>query len=740
MPLPAPNLDDRRFQDLVDDAKRLVQRHCPEWTDHNVSDPGVTLIETFAYMTDQLLYRLNRVPDRLYLKFLDLIGLRMLPPSPASVPVTFWLSAPVVTPLTIPAATRLGTPRTQSQDAVEFSTTEDLALPPRKLAAVRTTAVSDTDADPDAGTSDRTQQLAAGTTFPMFGDPPATDDALLIGLEGPAPRCAIRIDFDGQVEGIGVNPERPPLAWEAWSGLEWEACDVTLDETGGFNRPGAVIVHLPPGHDVSVIDGERAGWLRARVTGPDQGQPAYTSTPGVRRLSACTVGGTVTAVHAELVELEELGVSEGVPGQNLPVARTPVLAGATSPVVEVSSEEGWQEWTQVEDFADSGPDDPHFLLDACCGLVIFGPAVREPSGTLRQYGAVPPAGSTVRIRRYTIGGGRAGNVTVGAISALKSSVPFVASVANRYPARGGVDGETLEEAKARGPLLLRTRGRAVTAEDYEVFARHAAPEAARVHCVPAGEAGAVRVLVVPAAAIEDGRIRFENLVPGPETLTRVAEALDEVRLIGVRVSVEPPLYRGITVIARLIARPRVNKDRLREAALRSVHEFLCPLPGGGPGQKGWPFGRPVQAGEIFGLLQQVRGVDLVEDVRLFSADPVTGRRGDEAHRIDLAANSLVFSYDHQIRIEERLCAEPSPACGCRTRSRRCCRRCCRKTFSPSGSRPASTRCSRPPCRRLTVWRRISVRCSRPKTSSTGCPAGSAKWSMRPGHRSADASS
>jgi predicted phage baseplate assembly protein len=66
MALPAPNLDDRRFQDLVDDAKRMVMRRCPEWTDHNVSDPGVTLIETFAFMTDQLLFRLNQVPDRLY--------------------------------------------------------------------------------------------------------------------------------------------------------------------------------------------------------------------------------------------------------------------------------------------------------------------------------------------------------------------------------------------------------------------------------------------------------------------------------------------------------------------------------------------------------------------------------------------------------------------------------------------------------------------------------------------------
>ena len=60
----------------------------------------------------------------------------------------------------------------------------------------------------------------------------------------------------------------------------------------------------------------------------------------------------------------------------------------------------------------------------------------------------------------------------------------------------------------------------------------------------------------------------------------------------------------------------------------------------------------VADGEIFGLLQRVKGVDLVEDVRIFSADPVTGKRGEEARRVDLKANSLVFSYDHQVRVEE----------------------------------------------------------------------------------------
>src|SRR3982750_1846603 len=109
MALPPPNLDDRRFQDLVDEAKLLVQRNCPEWTDHNVSDPGVTLIEAFAHMTDQLLYRLNRVPEKSYLAFLDLIGVTLFPPVPARADVTFWLSAPQPGTVVLPENTEIAT-------------------------------------------------------------------------------------------------------------------------------------------------------------------------------------------------------------------------------------------------------------------------------------------------------------------------------------------------------------------------------------------------------------------------------------------------------------------------------------------------------------------------------------------------------------------------------------------------------------------------------------------------------
>src|SRR5437763_14142584 len=89
MTLPVPNLDDRRFQDLVDEAKRRIPRYCPEWTDHNVSDPGITLIELFAWMIEQYLFRLNQIPDKNLIAFLDLIGVKLEPARPAKGEITF---------------------------------------------------------------------------------------------------------------------------------------------------------------------------------------------------------------------------------------------------------------------------------------------------------------------------------------------------------------------------------------------------------------------------------------------------------------------------------------------------------------------------------------------------------------------------------------------------------------------------------------------------------------------------
>ena len=87
--IPKPNLDDRTFQDIVDDAIRLIPQYCPEWNNFNPTDPGVTLVELFAWMTEMVLYRLNRVPEKNLLTFLELMGVEPTPPHPSSTILVF---------------------------------------------------------------------------------------------------------------------------------------------------------------------------------------------------------------------------------------------------------------------------------------------------------------------------------------------------------------------------------------------------------------------------------------------------------------------------------------------------------------------------------------------------------------------------------------------------------------------------------------------------------------------------
>ncbi|HET9456044.1 MAG TPA: putative baseplate assembly protein [Candidatus Limnocylindrales bacterium] len=646
MALPVPNLDDRRFQDLVDDAKRLVQQRCPEWTDHNVSDPGVTLIELFAWMTDQLVYRLNRVPERNYVKFLELLGVSLFPPTAARTDVTLWLTAPQPDLVRIPTGTQVATVRTETDEAIVFATTEDLPIVPSSLIELGSMIDGKTYRDQWAA-------LEKGAGLYCFQDHPRPNDALYVGLSEAVPSNAVRLRFRCHIEGVGVDPTNPPLVWEAWSGEAWEPCELDSDSTGGLNRDGDVVIHVPRSHNASLIAKRRAGWLRARVTELAEGQPGYSASPSITGLSAITIGGTVPAVNAELVVEEEIGVSEGVPGQRFSVRRQPIVPGDEPAVLEVSGEEGWEEWTEVSDFAGSSETDRHFVLDLGNGEVRLGPAVRQENGTLRHFGAIPEKNARLRLRSYRTGGGRKGNVSARALTVLKSSIPFVARVENRRAAAGGVDGEDIDNAKVRGPILLRTRGRAVTTEDFEHIAREAAPEVARIRAVAAGDgadAGAVRVLVVPAASGQDGRLRFEQLVPNEETLQKITDRLEESRVIGTRAIVEPPVYRGITVVAKLRARARQNPTRLQETALEALYRYFDPIVGG-PDGTGWPFGRPVNVGEVYSVLQGLRGTEMVEDARLFGADPVTGQRGQQTTRLEVEPHALVFSYEHQVLVE-----------------------------------------------------------------------------------------
>jgi predicted phage baseplate assembly protein len=647
MALPAPNLDDRRFQDLVDEGKRLVQRKCPEWSDHNVSDPGVTIIEVFAWMTDQLIHRLNQVPDRLYVKFLELLGTELQVPVAAEVDVTFWLSSPQRAPVVIePQVTQVSTARTETEPALTFTVTERLAIVPSSLSHVLSTIE-------EGSYRSHTDELSFRQGTLCFDTPPKPGDALVIGLSDAVPSCAVTLRFDCDVAaGTGVDPRNPPIVWEALDEDGWKPCEVGQDETGGLNRPGAVVLHVPASHEPTVFAEQRAGWLRCQVEEPGAGQPAYDASPRILGLTAFTSGGTTRAVNAEIVRDERLGTSNGLPGQRFALKNRPIVPSDGPTSLRVGGAD--EPWTEVGSFMDSGPDDRHFRLDRVAGTVVFGPAVREPGGEVTQYGAVPPANAELSMVAYRTGGGSQGNVAPGSVKMLKSASPYVARLENRKPASGGADGEELENAKVRAPMQLRGT-RAVAARDFEHQARSAAPtEVARVKCLAAGdgaEPGAVRVLITPAATGDQlGRLRFDQLTPLRDSLLRrIASRLDSRRVVGVRVLVEPPLYMGLTIAARIHCASSRDPRRVQDAALEALYRYFHPITGG-PDREGWSFGRPVHHGEAFWVLQQVPGVLFVEQAQLFRASPLTGQRGDAVDRLELEPNALVFSHEHEVDV------------------------------------------------------------------------------------------
>lgn len=664
MPLPVPALDDRRFQDIVDYAKSLIPRYCPEWTDHNVSDPGVTLIELFAWMTDMLLYRVNQVPEKTYIKFLELIGIRLEPPRAARAPITFYLSAAQPNDVLIPAETEVATVRTETAPATIFTTSADLTIrPPEVIGAF--TRGSQRAGRASWSPHDLKRLDLPNQRLAMFPDQPAPGDAFYLAFRTDLSRHILALVAECDIAGgAGIDPNNPPLKWEVWQGgiVRWAPCELEFDGTGGFNRSGEIVLHAPL-MALGEFEGVRAYWLRCQLTDAQAGPAAYVAPPSLLKLRLETRGGTVDAIHAGTVRNEILGVSTGDPGQTFTLLRTPLLARDPQQDYLISEplrgvEERWQE---VEDFADSGPDDRHYTLDSMDGALTLGPSLLQPDGTVYRFGAVPPKGATLRFRRYQYGGGVSGNVPAGALCVLKSSIPYVTQVVNRGPALGGRDAQSLEDAKTRAPGSLRTRWRAVTADDYEYLACQM-PGVARAHCLTPGaqpgdprdpRPGQVFVIVLPQTETVEGRIAPERLALSADLRLATLKRLDERRLLGTTLEVRAPQFIWISVLCRL--RVPEHSDAALVAEVRHLAEvelyrYLNPYTGG-PRGEGWPFGRDLYQSEIFSLLQRVPQVEFVEEVQVRITEPGRQTTPQQAPaRLTIPAHGIVCSDTHEVRV------------------------------------------------------------------------------------------
>ena len=651
MSLPVTNLDDRRFQDLVDEAKRMIPQLCPEWTNHNLSDPGVALIELFAWMTESMLFRLNQVPDTFYTRMLNLLGFEPYPVSAAQADLTFWGTADENRTIVVPRGTQVSTVGTIGDTLVFTTLTDAVAVAPNLIAALTADGDQYTDVSSDLALS-----LSPITVFP--GTPMAPGDAFYLGFEHSLAHNVVRLAIEARAEGIGVVPDRPPLVWEAWQGEGWAPATVPIhptsglpwDTTGGLNRDGDLVLMIPAAHEPLTLGGVRAHWLRARLlpSGPDR--PAYRSSPQLRRVRAESVGVTVRAEHSEPVEAEFIGRSTGKPDQVFRSSRAPVLARTPYETLELLLADGSVEtWTEVTDFADSKRNDRHFIWDSTTGEIHFGPLIRYPDGTLRQHGAVPPQDARLRLTGYRTGGGSAGNVGAGTLTGLRTTLPYVSRVENLTSATGGVDAESVANAKRRGPQTLRTGGRAVTVADFERLTQEADRRVARVRCLPPHDQFApVRLLVVPSIGEPAHSLQLDHFALPDDMIANISGHLDDRRVLGSRIEVGTPFYQGVTVAALLSARPGRPPSLVQDRAMRALYQYLNPITGG-PDGGGWPFDADLNSALVFQLLEAVEGVERVDEVLFFEYDLRNHERvGFGKELVKLAPDSLFLSANHQV--------------------------------------------------------------------------------------------
>jgi hypothetical protein len=645
-----PNLDDRRWKDYVDEARALIPKYAPQWTDHNASDVGITLLELFAWLVEGLTYRLNRVPEKNYVAFLNLLGITRDPATPARSYLVF-TAQPGQSPV-VPKGTQAQTQATETEAPVIFETDEAVTVLPTNLkVAVQVSKVvfnkyfnvSSSFVVPPADGA--TIDIPVGQSAEIclgFDQSSIAQLALRIGLFRP-----VLID-----PGTGL-----PAATVDWrystAGTEpptWPAVPAVVDETDGLQHDGFVRLTVPNNWTSQTPTAEWPS-VPENSTADRVADPRFWIGMRISNLTAAVLSvgvrwilfNSASSFNALTIPIPEtVGQGTGKPFQALALAHRPLFKRleTDTPYDHLVVQVAGVTWTQVEELQAGAHNE--YRVNAVTGDLLFGnyDSATSPQG----HGNIPAAGNSIVATAYRyVVGGAAGNVGAGTINALRTAVPFVNAVVNPFAAFGGSDEEPIEDTKRRAPQELRNRYRAVTVEDYESLARKATTDVAIVKCLPPRliddpldpnfgspwtygnidrAPGNVNVLIVPVAPFSEPR-------PDPSTdlLQEVTRFLDRRRDVTAHLHVSGPRYLPVRVTLTV----EVFSQAITDGYINSANDvkleienkivaYLHPVLGGTDG-RGWRIGQSVFIAELYEKIRPADHIGFISTLGVDSPGP-----------------------------------------------------------------------------------------------------------------------
>jgi hypothetical protein len=547
MPLQIPSIDDRRYQDLVTEALARVPVHNPEWTNFNKSDPGVTLIELFAFLTENLLYRANQIPERNRRKFLQLLGVPLQPSASAVGLVTFTNDRGPLETITLNSGIEV------RAGQVPFRTDQGLDVLPVEAIVY----YKQKDTPQDAAVTEYYKQLYASyklspgadpniqlyRTVPMEGkeggevsiSEDTTDHSLWIALlkrssDQASDLDAVREKIAGKTISLGVVPAMDQagqhLAPGGGANTEAEALlNFSLPNAPNgllsddrkpkykplvpavrgnvLESPGVVELTLPSRDELKIwtnLDPLEQGVQEFPPSLEDSKLSARVitwiriQTSAAVRTKILWLGiNTVPVQQRAHITSELLPDGTGAPDQVVTLSRKPIVPKSVRLVVSPPTGEVTQ-WLEIDDLLSAGPEvqvsDPKLPPGAkpLTNLPVEVFVVDAEAGQIKFgdgfRGKRPPAGAKLRVS-YDYGVGSAGNVGAGSIS---TSPALSAGIKVSNPVRtwNGAEAETVTEGEKQIARYLQHRDRLVNATDFETITmRTPGVDIGRVDVIPA---------------------------------------------------------------------------------------------------------------------------------------------------------------------------------------------------------------------------------------------------------------